>query len=95
MTYRLADDLMCTLDTIFNEAYMKKAKIDKLGRIVIPVNFRRKFKITTDTDLLIDCDSKAIKILPLISTCKLCDKEIAESTDIPLCNECINKIKHI
>ena len=72
---------------------MKKARIDKLGRIVIPISYRRHLNITTETDLLINCDDRIISILPIPYTCRICGSEIKEKTDIPLCGECISKIK--
>ena len=41
---------------------MKKARIDKLGRIVIPINYRKNLDITTDTDLIIECSDGKIEI---------------------------------
>ena len=72
---------------------MKKARIDKLGRIVIPISYRRKFKIDTNTDLIIDCDSRSISILPIVNVCKICERDICEKREISLCDECISKIK--
>lgn len=72
---------------------MKKARIDKLGRIVIPASYRKHLNITTQTDLLIDCDNRIISILPIPSACRICGTEIKGNGDIPLCDECISRIK--
>ena len=72
---------------------MKRVRIDKLGRIVIPIGYRKILNITTGTDLMIECNNRKISIFPFEYTCKLCDKNIGAGQDIPLCEECIRKIK--
>ena len=72
---------------------MKKVKIDNLGRIVIPINYRRALKITTETNLIMECNNNKVSIVPESFLCRLCEKEIDHSQEIPLCRECIEKIK--
>jgi transcriptional pleiotropic regulator of transition state genes len=75
---------------------MKRARIDKLGRIVIPMHYRKALGITTETDLTLDCDNNKIIISPSESNCKICEKPIIHKvTDLPICNECVEKIKKI
>ena len=74
---------------------MKKSRIDKLGRIVIPISYRRKFNITTETDLLMDSDDKIISILPLETICKICGKDVGEVKKIAICDECIKIVKEM
>ena len=72
---------------------MKRARIDKLGRIVIPISYRRILNITTETNLAIECNNRKISISPIEQTCKLCERKIDKTNDIPLCDECIKRIK--
>ena len=74
---------------------MKILRIDKLGRIVVPMHYRKILSITAETDLIIDCDGHKIGISTIKPHCKLCEKIINESRDIQLCDECISKIKQI
>ena len=74
---------------------MKETKVDKLGRIVIPISYRQKLKISAETELIIDCDNRCIRIMPIVNKCKLCDNDICEKRDIPICDECITKVKEM
>ena len=74
---------------------MKILRIDKLGRIVVPMHYRKILNITAETDLIIDCDGQKMSISPIKRTCKLCEKIIEKSREIQLCDECISKIKQI
>ena len=83
---------MYTLDAI-QVRYMKKTKIDKLGRIVLPIHYRRLLNITTESELTIHCDGSKILIYPSQRICRICDKEIKKLSSIPLCDDCIKAIK--
>ena len=72
---------------------MKKARIDKLERIVIPINYRKNLDITTDTDLIIECSDGKIEIYAQKNVCKICGQNVAENTSLPLCKECIRKVR--
>ena len=72
---------------------MKRIRIDKLGRIVIPIGFRKELDITTETDLMIACKNRKITIVKAGSYCRLCDKEINQSQTLSICDECIKTIK--
>ena len=72
---------------------MKKIRIDKLGRIVIPQSIRNELCITTDTPLQIYKDGDKISIVPLNKSCALCGEIIAHDKDIRLCDACINKVR--
>ena len=77
------------------EGYMKKGKIDKLGRIVIPINYRRALSLENDTEIYINLKDGEIIITPLKMTCRLCSCNICPNTKFPLCEKCIRKIKEI
>lgn len=72
---------------------MKYIKIDKLGRIVIPISYRKILNINTDTPLKLDCNGRKITITPTNARCVLCNKTLDTDTVLPLCKECINEIR--
>ena len=72
---------------------MKITRIDKLGRIVIPVNYRKALKLTTETDLSLECKENAITITSHQNVCRICENKIKINTPFPICVECIDKIK--
>ena len=74
---------------------MKIREIDKLGRIVIPINFRKSLGITENTVLNIEEENGSIIITPINVLCKLCNQKITNPTDVPLCYNCIRKIKEL
>ena len=72
---------------------MKRTRIDKLGRIVIPIGFRKDLNITTDTDLIVKCENDRITISRAGNFCKICNKEITEESTLSICEGCLSKIK--
>lgn len=73
---------------------MKIARIDRLGRIVIPISYRRSLGITPEKDLKIEMSRGKVVISRSELLCKLCGDGI-QSAEIPLCKSCISKIKSI
>lgn len=68
--------------------------VDELGRIVIPKEIRRSFKIK-DRDLLeIFIEGDGIVLKKTTSLCALCgsDEQIEELNDKFICRKCITKI---
>ena len=75
---------------------MKKIRIDKLGRIVIPMHYRKALGITTETELILEYTGSKMTISISEDICKICEKRLDRaSTDLPICNECVEKIKKI
>ena len=72
---------------------MKRTRIDKLGRIVIPIGYRKDLNITTDTDLIVKCENDKIIISKAGNFCKICNKEMEEENMLSICNICWHKIK--
>ena len=72
---------------------MKIARIDKLGRIVIPMAYRKQLGINEHDELSILRDGNTIVISPLNDVCKLCGNKVDTSRKIQICNECIKRIK--
>ena len=67
-------------------------RVDKLGRIVIPLELREKYGLTEGAaiEFLDVGDGVTVKSLKFV--CKICCKEIQESADLPLCENCVAKI---
>ena len=75
---------------------MKKIRIDKLGRIVIPMHYRKALGITTETELILEYTDNKMTISISEDICKICEKRLDRAfTDLPICNECVEKIKKI
>ena len=72
---------------------MRNSRVDKLGRVVIPVNIRKELGITKHTPVSIDMDANRIVISVKEPVCRLCEKRIKPGLTIQLCEECIIKIK--
>lgn len=74
---------------------MKKAKIDKLGRIVIPVSYRKVLHIDQESELILDLRGNEIVITPSTSVCKICSRALEGENALSICDSCIAKIKSI
>ena len=74
---------------------MRKAKIDKLGRIVIPISYRKALSINEETELVLDLKENQIVVTPSISICRLCNKPLERDGALPVCGACISKIKSL
>lgn len=68
-------------------------EVDSLGRIVIPIEFRRRLGIKAGSRVKISFENQSIIISPLGKFCALCKKEIGEDAKISLCEHCIEVIK--
>ena len=68
--------------------------IDNLGRIVIPVKFRKKLGVGSNEKVLISCENDSILISAVNKHCALCGKKISAEQKIRLCNTCILQIKN-
>lgn len=69
--------------------------LDKLGRIVIPKDLRRKFALNegSQVEFLVDVDSIIIRKYKY-SGCQICgcNSEIVEEQGIKLCKKCLTKM---
>lgn len=68
-------------------------RVDKMSRIVIPAEYRKKTGINDMTEVRItECDGKIIieKLTPL---CKICGNAEDVNEDLAVCKNCIEKIK--
>ena len=67
--------------------------VDKLGRIVLPVRYRKKLGINTNDTVIVSLEDNVIIISPVKNICVLCASSLSEPSKMRLCKECINKIK--
>ena len=74
---------------------MKRCKIDNLGRIVIPIRYRKDLGLIENSEVTIELEAGEIVIRPSVSVCKLCRNNNCENKEIQLCNLCIEKVKSI
>ena len=68
-------------------------RVDKMSRIVIPAEYRKKTGINEMTEVRItECDGKIIieKLTPL---CKICGNAEHVNEYLAVCKNCIEKIK--
>ena len=74
---------------------MVNRKIDELGRVVIPRDYREPLGLTPQTPLTMELVGDTIVIKKRTQTCALCGKEISEDGKISLCPACIRKVKNL
>ena len=72
---------------------MKTVALDKLCRIVIPVAYRSALQIDKGDALTMCMENGAIIIRPARETCRVCGAPIAKKAPLPLCRDCIAKVK--
>ena len=68
-------------------------KVDNLGRIVIPKELRRKYGLELGAELAFEDTGDGILVKVSDKACRICGNEIEDTSEIPLCRECINKVK--
>ncbi len=66
-------------------------KVDKLGRIVIPLELRQKYGLTEGAAVEFADGGEGITVKPSDSVCRVCHAKINENTTFPLRESCIAK----
>ena len=72
---------------------MKKTKIDRLGRIVIPIQYRKALGLGENSEINVEYDERKIIITPTALTCRICGVAVSGGYELSLCESCIAKIK--
>lgn len=72
---------------------MKTAKLDHLGRIVIPAPFRQALKLQEGALMCITLEAGSVKITPYTEVCKLCGAPLYKNAEFLLCDKCIKSVK--
>ncbi len=68
---------------------MVMRRVDKLGRIVIPSELRRKYGITPGIKMEFFDVGDGITVKPTEAFCAVCRGRISDHTTFPLCEACI------
>ena len=68
-------------------------EIDELGRVVIPVEFRKELCIKSNTKVIISLLNGEIIVKPKFTRCLLCGKRIEENSVLKPCCDCIVRVK--
>ena len=69
------------------------ARIDRLGRLVIPMNYRKELQIDENTDLKFSVENGKIVIRKTEDVCRICNMEKCVF-GLPVCLSCAEKIKN-
>ena len=67
-------------------------KVDKLGRIVIPLELRRKYGLTEGAKIEFIDDGRGVTVRASASFCRICLRSVSHQCALPLCEECIAKV---
>ena len=70
-------------------------KMDKLGRIVIPKELRIKCNLYEGVAVNFSEINGEILISPSYPFCRICKRQIEENALLPLCEDCVSKVKQI
>lgn len=68
-------------------------KIDKLGRIVLPIDFRKALSLEGEAEVILGINGNVITIKGIDSSCRVCGSMLEVSNEFMLCSECIRKIR--
>ena len=69
-------------------------EIDSLGRVVIPIEYRRKIGVMENSKVIISLSGETIHISAAQRCCALCMADI-DSREMRLCDRCIERVKAI
>lgn len=68
-------------------------KIDELGRIVLPMEFRKELNVGEKCDMRMEVKGGTIILTPNVCLCANCKAIIPTGTKYNLCENCIKAIK--
>ncbi len=71
---------------------MKKAKLGKNGRIVIPKSYRDEMNIEEGSPLVITLEKGDVIVRHDKSTCALCGALLKSNSTLRLCDKCVSKV---
>lgn len=71
-----------------------RKKIDELGRVVVPMKFRKELGLKTDSSVWLSMVNGEILLSPVAKTCALCGAKAEDEKGFRLCAACIEKIKN-
>ena len=68
-------------------------EVDRLGRIVIPIEYRKQLGLSSGSKVIFFCDENRLVVEVAESTCALCGDHLDEKTEIRLCGACLARIR--
>jgi AbrB family looped-hinge helix DNA binding protein len=73
------------------------ARIDKEGRVLIPIRFRKAYNLKPGSEVEFDTGNECIQFHPITKKCILCPttENLITIDNVPLCPVCINKFKNL
>ena len=74
---------------------MKTCRIDKLGRIVIPIQYRKKLGLCEGSELNIEYEGRRVIVTPAEELCRICGGKLCDCREIAICKGCIEKVKRM
>ena len=69
-------------------------KLDKLGRIVLPMDFRKALGLEGEAEVVLGINENAITVKGVDTACRLCGSS-EEVSELKVCSSCVRKIKQI
>ena len=66
-------------------------KVDKLGRIVIPQELRKKYGLSEGISIEFLDTGDGITVKSNEALCKVCRGKLSDNPELPLCDACIEK----
>ena len=69
-------------------------EVDNLGRIVLPIEIRKKMGIERNSKVLITTNDDTVFIKPSNKVCSMCKKQCELIPELGLCKSCIEKVKN-
>ena len=66
-------------------------RVDKLGRIVIPLELRRRYGLLEGSKIEFVEAGDGVTVRSSEPFCRICRAKIFENVTLPLCEECIKK----
>ena len=68
-------------------------RIDKLGRVVLPIGYRERLGLIENSKVNISLDDDIISITPVKEKCVICGCEEKINHFLCLCYNCIERVK--
>lgn len=72
-----------------------RRKIDKLGRIVLPLDYRKALGLEGEAEIILSIERDAITIRGKLTSCRLCGSGNGILPDLGICHTCVQNIKKI
>ena len=67
-------------------------KVDKLGRIVIPLSLREKYGLNTGATIEFLDVGDGVNLRNAEACCKICRTKISDGSELPLCDSCVAEV---